>query len=161
MALRLALLVVGRRAAPPPPFPRAPAACQPPAGGAWGPLLPGGSAAAPGVAGGTGPGGRGGGAHASRMAATVPPVYAPPTGAPSGRRGYWIDVRNGAVDQALRRLKRRLVDSGVLREARKRRAYVKPSAQRVVDAKASRKRLLRKELRAQMDWVLKRRERGF
>ena len=160
MVLRQALLAVGRRAAPPPP---PPAACHPPvgAGGAWGPLLhlPGGSSR--GAPGGTGPGGRGAGAHASRMAAAAPAACAPPTGAPSGRRGYWIDVRNGAVDQALRRLKRRLVDSGVLREARKRRAYVKPSAQRVVDAKASRKRLLRKELRAQMDWVLKRRERGF
>ena len=80
-------------------------------------------------------------------------------GAPG--RGLHVDVKRGQVDAGMRRLKRLMVEAGLLREVRKRRHYMKPSQQRVEDAKASAKRIARKEFKAKLRWINKKRDRGF
>ena len=61
----------------------------------------------------------------------------------------------------MRRLKRLMVEAGMLREVRKRRNYVKPSQRKIEDGKASAKRIARKEFKAKMRWINKKRDRGF
>jgi small subunit ribosomal protein S21 len=60
---------------------------------------------------------------------------------PPGNRVY---VVNDNVDQALRKFKKRVNDSGVLKDLQAREAYEKPSIVRKVKAKAARNRWRRK-----------------
>ena len=46
-----------------------------------------------------------------------------------------VDVRNNDIDQALRILKKKMQREGLLRELRRRRAYEKPSEQRIREKK--------------------------
>jgi small subunit ribosomal protein S21 len=46
-------------------------------------------------------------------------------------------AENDRLDWALKTFKRRMMDSGILRELRKRRHYVKPSAARILKSKAA------------------------
>ena len=72
-----------------------------------------------------------------------------------------MDIKRGQVDAGMRRLKRLMVEAGMLREVRKRRHYVKPSQRKIEDGKASAKRIARKEFKAKMRWINKKRDRGF
>ena len=54
--------------------------------------------------------------------------------------GRTVQVRDGQVDKALRKLKKKVNNSGVLLEARQRQEYVKPSTQRKVAKSAAKKR---------------------
>jgi small subunit ribosomal protein S21 len=60
---------------------------------------------------------------------------------PPGNRVY---VVNDNVDQALRKFKKRVNDSGLLKDLQAREAYEKPSITRKVKAKAARNRWRRK-----------------
>jgi len=60
---------------------------------------------------------------------------------PPGNRVY---VVNDNVDQALRKFKKRVIDSGLLKELQAREAYEKPSITRKIKAKAARNRWRRK-----------------
>jgi small subunit ribosomal protein S21 len=60
---------------------------------------------------------------------------------PPGNRVY---VVNDNVDQALRKFKKKINDSGVLKDLQAREAYEKPSITRKVKAKAARNRWRRK-----------------
>ena len=60
---------------------------------------------------------------------------------PPGNRVY---VVNDNVDQALRKFKKKINDSGVLKDLQAREAYEKPSITRKIKAKAARNRWRRK-----------------
>jgi small subunit ribosomal protein S21 len=60
---------------------------------------------------------------------------------PPGNRVY---VVNDNVDQALRKFKKKINDSGVLKDLQAKEAYEKPSITRKVKAKAARNRWRRK-----------------
>jgi small subunit ribosomal protein S21 len=60
---------------------------------------------------------------------------------PPGNRVY---VVNDNVDQALRKFKKRVNDSGLLKDLQAREAYEKPSITRKIKAKAARNRWRRK-----------------
>jgi len=60
---------------------------------------------------------------------------------PPGNRVY---VVNDNVDQALRKFKKRVIDSGLLKDLQAREAYEKPSITRKIKAKAARNRWRRK-----------------
>ena len=60
---------------------------------------------------------------------------------PPGNRVY---VVNDNVDQALRKFKKKINDSGLLKDLQAREAYEKPSITRKIKAKAARNRWRRK-----------------
>ena len=60
---------------------------------------------------------------------------------PPGNRVY---VVNDNVDQALRKFKKRVTDSGLLKDLQAKEAYEKPSITRKIKAKAARNRWRRK-----------------
>jgi small subunit ribosomal protein S21 len=60
---------------------------------------------------------------------------------PQGNRIY---VVNDNVDQALRKFKKKVIDSGLLKDLQAREAYEKPSITRKIKAKAARNRWRRK-----------------
>jgi small subunit ribosomal protein S21 len=60
---------------------------------------------------------------------------------PPGNRVY---VVNDNVDQALRKFKKKVIDSGLLKDLQARAEYEKPSITRKVKAKAARNRWKRK-----------------
>jgi small subunit ribosomal protein S21 len=59
-------------------------------------------------------------------------------------KGLRVEVRNGDVNQALRRFKKKVTEDGVLQEVRERQAYVKPSLKRAKAKAAGRARHLKK-----------------
>jgi small subunit ribosomal protein S21 len=64
-----------------------------------------------------------------------------PDNKPQGNRVY---VVNDNVDQALRKFKKRVIDSGLLKDLQAREAYEKPSITRKIKAKSARNRWRRK-----------------
>ena len=58
--------------------------------------------------------------------------------------GLHVEVRNGDVNQALRKFKRKVQDSGILQEVRERQEYLKPSEKRKKAKAAGRARHLKK-----------------
>lgn len=64
------------------------------------------------------------------------------------RRGLFVEVKEGNVNQALRKLKSKVDDSGVLEEVRARMAFEKPTTKRKRKAGAAKARW-RKHLREQ------------
>ena len=59
-------------------------------------------------------------------------------------RGLSVEVRNGDVNAAMRRFKKKVQESGILQELREREFYEKPSIQRAKAKKAGRARHLKK-----------------
>ena len=51
-----------------------------------------------------------------------------------------ISVKSGNVEEALRKFKRQCAQEGIMREARKREAYVAPSLKKKLKAEEARKR---------------------
>lgn len=63
-------------------------------------------------------------------------------------QGRRIEVQDGNVEKALRKLKKRVAESGLLIELRERETYTKPSVQRKI-AKSLAKRRWKKHLDSQ------------
>ena len=59
-------------------------------------------------------------------------------------RGLRVEVRNGDVNQALRRFKKKVTEDGVLQEVRDRSEYTKPSIKRARAKAAGRARHLKR-----------------
>lgn len=58
--------------------------------------------------------------------------------------GLSVEVRNGDINGALRKFKRKVQDAGIIQEVRERREYVKPSVKRAKAKAAGRARHLKK-----------------
>ncbi len=69
----------------------------------------------------------------------------------SGPRGTRVEVRDGNINQALRRLKKIMQSEGVFKEIRDRRYFEKPSMTRKKARAAARKRW-QKEVARRDDW---------
>ena len=63
--------------------------------------------------------------------------------------GLSVNVIDGNIEKAIRRLKRKVEDAGVLKELRDRQHYTKPSERRKLAKKAARKRWMKQQ--AKMD----------
>ena len=61
-----------------------------------------------------------------------------------GKRGLRVEVRNGDVNFALRKFKKKVQEDGILQELREREFYEKPSLKRKKAKKAARNRWLKK-----------------
>ena len=55
-----------------------------------------------------------------------------------------VDVQNDRLDKALKIFKKKIEDSGILKEVRDREQYIKPSENRKLKKNAARKRWLKK-----------------
>jgi ribosomal protein S21 len=66
--------------------------------------------------------------------------------------GTTIEVRNGDVTKALRKLKKRMQADNTLQEARDRMHFVKPSEKRRLAKKAGRNRWLKKQREMASEW---------
>lgn len=55
-----------------------------------------------------------------------------------------VDVQNDRLDRALKIFKKKIEDSGILKEVRDRSEYIKPSEDRKLKKNAARKRWLKK-----------------
>lgn len=62
----------------------------------------------------------------------------------SNKFGRTVEVRDGNVDKALRKLKKKVNNSGVLMEVRERQQYVKPSTKRKLAQGAAKSRWRKK-----------------
>jgi len=69
-------------------------------------------------------------------------------------KGLKVDVRNGDVNGALRKFKKKVQEDGLLQELRNRQHYEKPSVQRKKAKAAARARWLKKQRKMEQ-------ERGF
>ena len=117
------------------------------------------------------------------VAASRPP--APGTHAPGGARGISVYVEHNNMDKALRRLKRLMIEEGITKELKERTHNQKPSqlrvrgasavaaaassatltlrvrAAQVLEQKARDKRLKKRELKIKLNWILRKKARGF
>lgn len=59
--------------------------------------------------------------------------------------GLRVEVRNGDVNAAIRKFKKKVQDSGILQELKERQEYTKPSEQRKKAKAAARARWLKKQ----------------
>lgn len=66
-----------------------------------------------------------------------------------GPKGLSVEVRNGDINYALRKFKKKVQDSGILQELKEREFYEKPTTKRKRAKAAAKARWLKK--RAQMD----------
>lgn len=64
-----------------------------------------------------------------------------------GLRGLVVEVRNGDINGAIRRFKKKVQDSGILQELREKEFYEKPSIRRKKAKAAARSRWLKKQAR--------------
>lgn len=85
-----------------------------------------------------------------------------PAVAADPRRPLHFDVEdNSKVDHMFKRLNRKLNMEGVLLEKRIRARHTKKSDQKIIDQRRTAKRLARKAIGRRINWIMKRRERGF
>ena len=61
--------------------------------------------------------------------------------------GLSVNVIDGNIEKAIRRLKRKVENDGMLKELREREYYTKPSEKRKLAKKAARKRWLKQQAR--------------
>ena len=64
---------------------------------------------------------------------------------PYSKQGLRVEVRNGDVNQALRRFKKKIQEDGILQELREREHFVKPSLKRKKAKAAGRARWLKQQ----------------
>ena len=64
--------------------------------------------------------------------------------------GLSVNVIDGNIEKAIRRLKRKVENAGVLKELRERQHYTKPSEKRKLAKKAARKRWLKQQARMEL-----------
>lgn len=67
----------------------------------------------------------------------------------NARKGVAVEVRDGNIEKAIRKLKRKVKDAGILQEVKDRQFYVKKSEKRRLAKAAGRKRWLKKVAKAQ------------
>ncbi|EFN54938.1 hypothetical protein CHLNCDRAFT_134681 [Chlorella variabilis] len=72
-----------------------------------------------------------------------------------------VEVPNGNVDKAWRTLQRKLREEHYMEAAQAREYYVKPSERRKLQASASAKRFRDQEFKEMLQWVMRRKSRGF
>lgn len=78
------------------------------------------------------------------------------------RRGVVsVDVVNNNVDRALRDLRRKLRDDGILAEWKAGEYYTKPCEERKAAQLESDKRLRRRAFKRKLNWIMLRKARGF
>ena len=68
------------------------------------------------------------------------------------KRGLYVEVKNGNINKAWRKLKRLLQDEGVNQELRERRYYEKPSAKRKRQKAMAVKRWEKKRQKIEENW---------
>ena len=66
-------------------------------------------------------------------------------------RGMTVEVRNGDINGALRRFKKKVQEEGIIQEVRERQEYTKPSIKRKRAKAAARARHLKKIAKRQQD----------
>lgn len=66
-------------------------------------------------------------------------------------RGSLVEVRNGDINGAMRRFKKKVQDDGVLQEVKRREAYEKPSIKKAKAKAAARSRWLKTLSRSKLD----------
>lgn len=66
-------------------------------------------------------------------------------------RGSLVEVRNGDINGALRRFKKKVQDDGILQEVKRREAYEKPSIKKAKAKAAARSRWLKTLSRSKLD----------
>lgn len=59
-------------------------------------------------------------------------------------KGIAVEVRNGNVEAAIRKFKKKVQEAGIIQEIRERKEYVKPSTKRAKAKAAGRARWLKK-----------------
>jgi len=64
--------------------------------------------------------------------------------------GLSVNVIDGNIEKAIRRLKRKVENAGVLKELRERQHYTKPSEKRKLAKAAARKRWLKKQAKMEL-----------
>jgi ribosomal protein S21 len=95
-----------------------------------------------------------------------------------------VRVDNNEVDKAFRKLKRNMLSEGITRKLRSIQVYLKPSEERVrgrpcggafcstlctdasprrqvLEGKATEKRLRKRAMKHRLNWILRKKERGF
>lgn len=65
--------------------------------------------------------------------------------------GLSVEVRNGDINQALRKFKKKVTEAGIIQEVRERQEYVKPSERRAKAKAAGRARYLKKLAKRKID----------
>lgn len=68
------------------------------------------------------------------------------------KKGLSVEVRNNDVNGALRKLKKKLQEDGILQEVRDRQHFVKPSLKRKKEKAAGRARWLKKVAKQKENW---------
>ncbi|QDZ20791.1 ribosomal protein S21 [Chloropicon primus] len=77
-------------------------------------------------------------------------------------RSLHFDVEdNSQVDHVFKKMNRKLNMEGILLEARIRTWHTKKSDQKIIDQRRTAKRLARKAIGRKINWIMKRRDRGF
>lgn len=61
------------------------------------------------------------------------------------KSGLTVEVRNGNLERAIRKFKKKVTEAGIIQEVRERREFVKPSEKKRKAKDAGRKRWLRKQ----------------
>ena len=64
--------------------------------------------------------------------------------------GLSVNVIDGNIEKAIRRLKRKVENAGILKELRERQHYTKPSEKRKLAKAAARKRWLKKQAKMEL-----------
>eukprot|EP00003_Mantamonas_plastica_P000520 TRINITY_DN10426_c0_g1_i3.p1 TRINITY_DN10426_c0_g1~~TRINITY_DN10426_c0_g1_i3.p1 ORF type:complete len:186 (+),score=64.51 TRINITY_DN10426_c0_g1_i3:55-612(+) len=80
---------------------------------------------------------------------------------PASSTGMEINVSDNNTDIAMKRLKRKLIKEGFVKEIRNRRFCETPSEQRVRINKEQTRRIQRKKLKEKIRWIMWKRYRGF
>ena len=67
----------------------------------------------------------------------------------NARRGVAVEVRDGNIEKAIRKLKRKVKDAGILQEVKDRQFYIKKSEKKRLAKASGRKRWLKKVAKEQ------------
>lgn len=70
----------------------------------------------------------------------------------SKKKGLTVEVRNGNVEAAIRKFKRKVQNSGIIQEVRERQYYEKPTSKRKRKKAAARNRWLKKVEKMNAQW---------
>eukprot|EP00240_Pyramimonas_obovata_P011672 CAMPEP_0118934008 /NCGR_PEP_ID=MMETSP1169-20130426/13308_1 /TAXON_ID=36882 /ORGANISM="Pyramimonas obovata, Strain CCMP722" /LENGTH=116 /DNA_ID=CAMNT_0006876861 /DNA_START=195 /DNA_END=545 /DNA_ORIENTATION=+ len=77
------------------------------------------------------------------------------------RASVSMDVNDNNTELAIRKLKRQLITEGIAKQMKAKKFHLRPAAQRVLDKEEKERRLWKKGLKAKLQWIMSRRERGF
>ena len=80
---------------------------------------------------------------------------------PGGRFGFVMPVVGESVDVALKKLRRKLIKDGIVRDFRNNRYYEKPTEIRVKTEKEQSKRIVRREIKDLLRVIAWRQQHGL